>query len=339
MRIDILCATDDNFAEQCGVMLASLFSKNAMHEIHVHVFEERLSEDVKNKLLKFTKQFKQTISFYRITEASLNGCEIQKGSVVSMAAYYRFLVAKIIVDITIKRILYLDCDIVVNDDLACLFKMNMREFPIAAVRDICKPLNEEHMYDITMSYDSRYFNSGMMLINLDMWRQNNYESELLNEAQEIKSLKFPDQDPLNVVFRNKWLELKPSWNRFHFVRYHDVYFCTKHDMLEYISNPKIIHYANPICRPWQDISFVPFRKIYEKYKAMTPWKNNPRVKVEKKSRYKEIIRQRIANFVYRSPLLLKYPLVLCFDLLLFIYHITRFQSLSGYSNCKNIIRL
>lgn len=339
MRIDILCATDNNFAEQCATMLASLLTNNRMNDVVVHVFEESLSKDVKNDLLAFVETFGQSLKFYHVTSELLEGCEIQVGSAVTMATFYRLIVTSVISDITIERILYLDCDMVVNCNLACLFDMDMREYPVAAVRDICKPQGEQHAYDIAMSYDSRYFNAGMMLIDLKKWRENNYEKRLLEVSARLKSRSFPDQDPLNIVFRGKWLELAPTWNRFHFVRYYDVHFCTKHDMLDYISHPKIIHYANPTCRPWQDVEYVPLRGVYDKYKAMTPWKDAHRIKVEKKFRYKEIARLLLANFIYRSPLILKFPIVICFDTLLFFYHVIRFRSLEGYSNQKNIIRL
>ena len=201
---------------------------------------------------------------------------------------------------------------------------------MAAVRDIKNPAKESHQLSISFSYLDHYFNSGVLLINLKKWREENIQEKLVYKAKQINSKIYPDQDPLNAVFRDKWLELPPYWNRFNVVMYEDVFFKNKADELEYIYHPRIIHYASSNARPWMDMRFVPWGKLYEHYLALTPWSNVPKVKIEKKRRYVYLLKVRYANLLYRSPLLFRIVGTSIFDLFLFVFHIIKHRSLRYY---------
>lgn len=330
----VLCATDNNFAQHCAVMVCSLLSNNKHYQWCIHVLENSLTTDNKNKLLSVTNEFKQSLVFHTIPSTIAAELRVGKDSAVSDAAYWRLYVASIINDMSIERLLYLDCDIVVNGDLSPLYNIDMAEYTIAAIRDINNPAKDSQRQSISFSYRDRYFNSGVLLINMNKWREEGIEKKLVDCAKKLNSKLFPDQDPLNKVFRGKWLELSPVWNRFSLVRYQDVYFQNKADELDYIYHPRIIHYASPVCRPWMRMRHVKFQKEYDIYLAKTPWKNAPRLQVDKLDRYKHIMQVDFANFLYRSPLLIKIVITFVPDIFLFMYYIFKYHSLQYYRPCR-----
>jgi lipopolysaccharide biosynthesis glycosyltransferase len=137
------------------------------------------------------------------------------------------------------RILYLDLDITVVDDVGLLFKHDLRGYPIGAIVDYCD--------------DEKYFNSGVLLMDLVQFR-GTYESELFAMQRQMPVVKYPDQDVLNKVFSGKWLALEQKWN---YRSYWTFGFpqgahCEREQclFLGWNALPSIIHYACPE-KPWK----------------------------------------------------------------------------------------
>lgn len=331
----ILCSTDDNYAQHCAVLMCSVYCNNSGNIIF-HIVESDLSDDNKIKLRKIADDYNQRVFFHNFTLKNKEFYKLGIGAAGSIVTYYRIFITSIIDDPSVDRILYLDCDIVVNSDISELFKLNFVDCPIAAVRDVLYPVKDKHRHNIGLGYNDRYFNAGVLLFNLSMWRQNHYEEKLIEFCKEDNYAYFADQDALNSVFRNRWLELSPCWNRFNLVKYKDVYFKAKVDELDFIYEPKIVHYASPTARPWMNLRFIPFSRIYDKYLSCTPWCGTGKIDVEKKRRYKAIIDVKLSNFLFRSPLLVRIILTSVLDIMLFVYHIVRHKSLRYYSACRII---
>lgn len=330
----ILCSTDDNYAQHCAVLMCSVYCNNSGNIIF-HIVESNLSDDNKIKLRKIADGYNQRVFFHNFTLKNKEIYKLGVGAACSIVTYYRIFITSIIDDPSIDRILYLDCDIVVNSDISELFKLNFADWPIAAVRDVLYPVKDTHRHNIGLGYNDRYFNAGVLLFNLNMWREKHYEDKLIKFCEEDHYAYFADQDALNSVFRDRWLELSPSWNRFNLVKYKDVYFKTKEDELAFIYNPKIIHYASPTARPWMKLKFVPFSRIYINYLSKTPWHGTKKNDVKKTTRYKAIIKTVWSNFLYRSPLIIRVVFTSMFDIVLIVFHIIKHKSLRYYSPYKN----
>lgn len=329
-KYNILCATDNNYALQCGVMIYSLFYNHVgTSDIVVHIIDDNISDENKHKLRSIAWEFRQEICFHDIDNGLLKGLKLQGDTYVSPIVYYRLFVSRIL-DEMISRVLYLDCDVMVLKDIAPLFQLNMEGHTIAAVRDVNQPMWEEQAFQIGFSYHDRYFNSGVILINLDKWRQDNVEERLYVFSCRERKVFFPDQDALNYVFRDKWLELPPKWNRFNLVRYNQVTFKNKKDFLDYVYCPAIVHFASKTARPWMRLKFVPFGKKYEEYCSLTPWKKYCKQKVEKRQRYISMVKYWWVNVLYRSPLLIRIVFVSVFESFLIIYHLLRHHSFRYY---------
>ena len=105
---------------------------------------------------------------------------------------------------------------------------------------------------------NKYFNAGIMLINLKKWRDMNISKTLIDFAEKYnEQLILWDQDVLNLVFNNKWGELDFSYNAFEL---------TQMSILDY----KIIHYTGS-SKPWHFRNKHPYKKLFWKYLYKTPF--------------------------------------------------------------------
>lgn len=128
--VHIAYATDDNFAKVAGISLLSLLENNVhISSLEIHFFDDGISESNKEKLRLIAGKYKRQISFYDVG-AKLNqlaeegvagyGCTFNKG----MTAYSRLFAADIL-PTSINRILYLDCDTMVNGGIEDLYSIDL----------------------------------------------------------------------------------------------------------------------------------------------------------------------------------------------------------------------
>lgn len=120
-----------------------------------------------------------------------------------------------------------------------------------------------------------YFNSGVLLIDLDGWRREGIMPRLIEFARTHPGLSWPDQDTLNVVLQDSRLPLHPRWNAMllwelpkRFLPY------SEDDIASARHAPAIIHFIGPH-KPWHYRSRHPFRRQFLSYLEQTPWRDLP----------------------------------------------------------------
>ncbi|MBD3748721.1 MAG: glycosyltransferase family 8 protein [Sphingobacteriales bacterium] len=123
----------------------------------------------------------------------------------------------------IKRILYLDVDMIVLEDISKLYFMDLGDNILAAALDRVKVIGEEwggilNYKELGLSADLPYFNTGVMLIDTDKWRANFVTQAAIDAIEHNKKYSFfADQYGLNVVFAQlPWLVLPQKWNHISF---------------------------------------------------------------------------------------------------------------------------
>ena len=155
---------------------------------------------------------------------------------------------------TLDKIVYMDVDVVVLSSLGELWKTQIGDSFVAAAPDI--KMRPSHRKAIGLTEDFPYFNSGVLLVNLKKWREDNITEKLLAIADEIKeNIDFPDQDVLNVyAFRNGFQKLPEGWN------------VHPRDYVE--DKTHLLHYMGTRQR-------CPHLDILYKYAALTPYRLLP----------------------------------------------------------------
>jgi lipopolysaccharide biosynthesis glycosyltransferase len=136
---------------------------------------------------------------------------------IRVASYFRLLVPDLLPE-SCARAIYLDSDVVVEGDLAKLWAVDLGGRPLAAAQDMTVPLVSSRYglrnYEaLGLAPDAKYFNAGVMLMDLALWREERISDAVLAYVTaNPAAIRFWDQDGLNALLARRWLELDPRWN-------------------------------------------------------------------------------------------------------------------------------
>ena len=271
-HFDIVISTDDNYIQHAMAMLCSLFETNKTHVFTIHVVEKGLSQQGKDYLATLANRYESECVFYDADESGLQNVQFRKKNPLTKAAYYRLILASTL-SVNVKKVLYLDCDMIIMGDVSELFLFDISNYALAACEDDF-PYTNQHRVQLNMDVRERVFNSGMMMINLEYWRRNNSEKELLEYANTYrKEVYLHDQDVLNYVFKGKWFQLAPKWNRSAFSRHHVAReYYKSFDYVEYMYKPMVLHFCSSEMKPWYK-GPSPYKAEYKKYVFLSGYPN------------------------------------------------------------------
>ncbi|KAA6343901.1 General stress protein A [termite gut metagenome] len=274
--MDIVCGIDNNYVQHCGVLMASVFENDKEEEITFHILTDGLTQKNQVLLEQVASSYKQQIQIYHINKSIFQDCPIRKGDHVSLAAYFRILIPSVLPN-SLHKILYLDCDIIVRKNIKELWDYNILDKPMGAVYDMCAE-NIRTYNRLCYNRELGYFNSGVLLINLDYWRNNNISNKLLRYINQYpERIELWDQDALNGVLIKGIVRLPLKYNmQDDFYRRKSM---LKSEFLEEIKDdlkdPVILHFTGS-CKPWFKEGFHPLKDEYLKYLILTPWKKYKR---------------------------------------------------------------
>lgn len=199
--------------------------------------------------------------------------------------YYRFLVLDVFRDY--DRVLYLDCDMVVNSDISRLFFTQMNDEYIAAVRDYDFIANclvnsdfykEKILKHIRIDSYFNYFQAGMILFNLASLRKDGFTTAGLFETALSRNWYFHDQDVLNCLFNGRIKYVNDKWNVFTLLEKNsareklilrDLAARYAESYKKSASEPRIVHYAG-VPKVWNDSS-IHLGSIFWKYARQSPF--------------------------------------------------------------------
>lgn len=174
----------------------------------------------------------------------------------SKAMYYRVFIPEILTDF--DKVLYLDGDIVVRKPIRELYETELGDKYLAAALNIPGPELKEYLNNCLELDETKYFNSGVLLINCNAFRKNNVRKQFIEFVQENKSLKMPDQDALNSICRGNIVWLDNCWNAI--VNAMDENILPEYAALasKSVEDSGIIHFAGER-KPWNNLK-VPCAK-------------------------------------------------------------------------------
>ncbi len=249
-NIAFIC--DDNYVFPAQIAIKSLISnKKDTADYTINVIGVNLSDSNKKNLEKLNTAGVKINLINKDDEFS----NIKRfHPYISNASLFKFQLAEIFKDL--DKLLYLDCDILIQDDLSELFSMNIDDVYAAVTKDhFGKKLN----YDKAIGVEN-YFNSGVMLLNLKKMRKDNAYEKLLKAKQNDTLNQCVDQHALNQVFYKQVKFLSPAYNcmtvNFEFFEDEEVaefYDLTIEEYQKIKNAPIIVHLTNGL-KPWNDSS-------------------------------------------------------------------------------------
>ena len=285
--MNVVYASNDNYARPLAVSMLSLFDRNRRaRQLSVYVISMGISGESRMRLESIAAQYGREVQFLELADiGSQFAGEIDTRG-FDISAMGRLFVGSLLPE-SVERVLYLDCDTVVAQPLMELWRTDLRGNVLAAVME--PTIYGAVKREIGLTDRDIYVNSGVLLIDLKRWRQVGAERKLLDFYEEKGGSLFAcDQDTINGALKGRILPLPPKYNFFPNYRYFSYAELVKHEpvyadavkeeeLREAKRHPVVIHYVGDE-RPWIAGNLNHYRKAYEHCLALTPWAGTPKEK-------------------------------------------------------------
>lgn len=256
--MDIVFNIDNRYIQHTCVTMLSVCSANYFEKINFHVLSCNLSKENKRRMENVMKG-KSKIYFYQKDELEIKDFPIGKGTCnerLSSAAYLRLFIPELLPE-SIHKVLYLDSDIVVCGSLKDLWETSIEDYCVASVDD-CWPFVESEARRLGLPIGKRYFNSGVMLLNLDKMREMSFVDKAKQFAiDNVDKVFYHDQDILNYLLAQSRLSLSSQWNQMEDGK----------DGFQ-----RIIHFAGKY-KPWHKECHHSQKFLYYRYLQQTEWQD------------------------------------------------------------------
>jgi len=282
--ISIVTVCDNNYIMLLATLLKSIEKNNkSQREIDFYIVNDNIT---KKNQIKFEKSFNNNlINIKWLAMADLipkNAIVPTDTSTYPLNIYIRLFIPHFVPQ-EIERVIYLDVDMVVLGDIVDLWDTALSGNIIGAVQDTFGTAfyGIKNHKNLGISEDSKYFNSGMLLIDTIEWRKNGITEDIIVCLKNNKEFaQYPDQYGLNVVFANKWFELDEKWNTYTY---------------KYDETPLLIHYIGykPIYKDYSgrkeylDLFF--YYLNLTQWRGMTPISKYFRYVLKFKTRVKKVL--------------------------------------------------
>lgn len=294
-KINIVFASDNNYAQHTAVAMASvLVNTKVPQRIQFYLIDDEIQQENKEKIIKTVQNLGGNIEFIKIKNSKLEDCYVS--GELSRASYFRLDIANIL-DESIEKIIYLDCDLLVYDDIEKMWQLDMGGKPVAATCDLgimaSARVRKQKNKFIGLPFDTPYFNAGVLIMDLKKWRDGNYAEAIIALATQNK---YPnhDQDALNKFFMNNWQEIPLRWDVIPPVFNLFFKILNKPDLrkkaIEAKLNPAIFHYAGGY-KPWEYEIHDGFNDKYYEYLKLTEYKDAKMPQFDKRRKNRSIKRQ------------------------------------------------
>jgi len=214
--IPIFFAVDDEYVPFLAVALVSLIENSSKKYYYsIKVLYTNISEDNKQKILKYSKE-NVSIEFVDLNYYIDNiKDKLYTRDYYSKTTYFRLFLPNLYPQY--DKVIYLDSDIVVLGDIAELYNVDITDKLLAAAPDDAvqsKRVFQEYVERVvgTVSY-KKYFNAGILVMNLDEMRKIDFQTKFLYLLGTIKFTVAQDQDYLNRLCKGRIKLISDNWNK------------------------------------------------------------------------------------------------------------------------------
>lgn len=275
--IVVVCAADNRYAMSLAVMLSSaLANLSTNRQVVIFIIDGGIKKSNKRKIIRSLNLSQVSVEWLQIDDALLSNMLISRH--VTLATYYRILIPELLPK-QYKKAIYLDSDLIVKQNLELLWNIDIGENYLLGVQEmdvpyVSSPKGLMNYQQLGIPSDTKYFNAGVLVINLDKWRSNSKSAKVIEYIEQNKEhVRWHDQDGLNAVLAGKWGELDLKWNQipkiYEYSSWRDSPF-TEDEYNNILHNPYIVHFSSS-SKPWKLGCKHPAKNLFFKYIDMTAW--------------------------------------------------------------------
>ncbi|GGI25644.1 glycosyltransferase family 8 protein [Pedobacter mendelii] len=264
-NISIICASDNHYAILIVALLKSIDLNHKTDEhIDFHIIDDGIAKSFRKKLESIVDPSRITIKWFKSKEIVPTHITIPVDSSAFPLTAYMRVFSPYVVEEHVEKLIYLDVDTIVQDDISKLWNLSLGEYTVAAAQDVgktvdCKWGGIANYAELGLTADTKYFNSGVLVVNPKKWKAEGISEKVIDALRiHKKYVQLADQYGLNVVLANKWLQLDPKWNWFAFNEN---------------ENPSLVHFLDikPIFKTYN--SKEVYKDEFYRYLSLTPWEN------------------------------------------------------------------
>lgn len=247
--MNIMVTCDVNYVFPLLVLLESIFQNNIGIPINIYFLYGNMNDECLDRITNECKKYKQNFYPYQVDTARFEKIAHNRTNYMNLPVetYFRLMAGEILPQ-DVKKILYLDPDIIVNKSLNDFYNMDLENHVMAVCEDfgfiIRKDLRKKVYRNLNLNNSYKYFNTGVILFDLDRLRKTCSGEIIFRflETTEVISM-FADQCYLNYLFQDdvKYVDCnKYNCRPFHYRQ-------NKRSQEKIIQEAVIIHYG---LKPW-----------------------------------------------------------------------------------------
>lgn len=276
--IHIVCSTDTHYIMPTGVMMRSVSMNNSEEPIVFHVIvDESVTDRQRQALERVVEDSELHRVMFHLVDGRFFDDFPQLGitkTYITKATYYRLLFTDIF-GADIHKLLYLDGDMIITGSLRELWETDLDGYAVGAVADMSEGIHDYHRLGYPASLG--YFNAGMLLVNLDYWREHKAKDMFMDIIHNHpECIKYHDQDVMNIVFCRSKKMLPMRYNFQDGFMYKPE--CLEMDAKKYsdniedaVNNYVVIHYT-ATAKPWHKECLHPLTPLWWRYLSHTEWR-------------------------------------------------------------------
>lgn len=289
-KINVAYCSSDLFSEVCAVSIVSLFENNKhLEEINVYILEYKITEKNKKRFKEMANKYGRNIYLIQMPDPA-EFFHDDRFNFDTVGRTFGRMIWGDILPKHVTKLISLDSDTMILGDIGELWNYNIDGRPIAGVDDCMGAVamvKTQHLKE-----DTPHCNAGMYLIDLDVWRNENwtslfysyikglfdkgialggYEEEVITHTLSDRFYILPPK--FNLMTLEQVFSYKELWTFRGPLKYY-----SEKEIEEAKKNPVLTHTTNFFYvkgRIFEKNSDHPQRANYEKYRAMTPWRDDP----------------------------------------------------------------
>ena len=285
--MDIFYAFNDAYAALAGISIFSLLENNKeCDSIRFYIVDSGISKKNREKIESLIKDSGREITFFDMPRfGDVLGNDVDTGR-WNINVYSKLFVGSILPD-DVRKVISVDCDTVIVRPLDELWNTDISNAVVAGVNEAMSKHYRRYLGKNAKDY---YLNSGLVMFNVDVMRQEGYETKFIECMKKYgSSLAYLDQDAINAVVPNDRMVVVPpkfnaitpifccSYKELIKTRRASIYY-SEEEYDEAQRTPHIIHFTTFFMndlRPWFEGSKHPKLDEFLKYKNDSPWKDEP----------------------------------------------------------------
>lgn len=270
--IHLACAAEGTYVPHSAAMLLSALDHRRGASLRVHYLHPpELPRGDRDAIREMVEREGGEIAFLEIPDEAVAGFPIEGFTL--KATWYRVFLPELVPEV--DRVIYLDADTIVRDDLGPLWRTELGDHLLGAVTNLHQWDHAGRPAAIGLPSGVEYFNAGVLLLDLARMRAERTSDDVRSFViDNAERLEWRDQDALNLTLGRRRLALHPRWNVMSSILLYpwaaDVFGARAVE--EARANPAIRHFEGPdLNKPWHYLCEHEMRELYAALRRRTPW--------------------------------------------------------------------